>query len=75
MNALYIITRFKVGLATYKLTGEANYQWEECKEMFYERFFNQIPKANKVIEFMNMKQDEIPVLQYENHFNQLLRLA
>lgn len=75
MNALNILAHFRVDLATYKLVGEADYWWdfvskgrdvktitlEELEWLCYERFFNETAKANKVVEFMNLKQDNMTV--------------
>lgn len=70
-----IPTCFRASLALYKLTGEVDYQWdsfnrgrnvetitwEKFEEMFQERFFNETAKTNKVVEFMNTKQDDITI--------------
>lgn len=41
--------------------------------MFYKGLFNKIVKENKVVDFMNMKQDDIIIAQYEARFNELSR--
>lgn len=45
--------------------------WETFGKVFYERFFNETTKVNMLVEFMNLKQDNMIVTQYENRFNQL----
>lgn len=42
--------------------------WEEFKEMLYGRFFNKMEKVNKVVKFMNLKQEDMNVAHYEPHF-------
>lgn len=87
MNILNVLVCFRVGLATYELSGEANYWWqfisrgriidtilwEEFEGMFYKRFFNETTKSNKVVEFMNLKQKNMTVVQYETQFNHMSR--
>lgn len=43
--------------------------------MYYERFFNKTAKAKMVEEFMNLKQNNMIVVQYESHFDQLWRFV
>lgn len=49
--------------------------WEEFEEMLYERFFNEIARANKVVKFINLKQEDMIIAQYVSRFIQLSRFV
>lgn len=75
MNALNNPKSFRARFATYKLSGEFAYWWgfvsrgsnidkitlNVFEQMLYERFFNEIDKANKVVEFMNLKHEHMTI--------------
>lgn len=69
MSALNIHAHFRSCLVAYKLAGEVGHWWdfiksgsdidvvtlEEFEELLFERFFNEMKRANKVVKFMNLK--------------------
>lgn len=75
MNALNALVYFRYGLVVYKPSRKADYWWkvmsrgrdieattcEEFKKMFYNRFFNKNANTNEVVEFMNLKQEDMIV--------------
>ncbi|KAG5516424.1 hypothetical protein RHGRI_037215 [Rhododendron griersonianum] len=77
----------KVVLATYNFEGEAhrwwlqqrereqNMNWTRFKEMFYGKYFPQTLKDNKCTEFINLKQGNMTVSEYDKAFTDLSQFA
>ncbi|KAG5536039.1 hypothetical protein RHGRI_023734 [Rhododendron griersonianum] len=77
----------KVVLATYNFEGEAhrwwlqqrereqNMNWTRFKEIFYEKYFPQTLKDNKCTEFINLKQGNMTVSEYDKAFTDLSQFA
>ena len=57
-----------------KLGGDVNrITWEQFNESFYAKFFSVIVKYAKRQEFMNLKQGDMTVEQYDVEFDMLSR--
>ncbi|XP_074327956.1 uncharacterized protein LOC141665874 [Apium graveolens] len=79
----------KMDYANYFLKGEANYWWESTRaleeegpvswnrfiELFLERYFPDYLQNQLEVEFLELKQGEKSVLEYEAKFTELARLA
>ncbi|XP_028113943.1 uncharacterized protein LOC114311984 [Camellia sinensis] len=77
----------KVLLATYTLKDEArrwwflirntngNMMWARFNEIFYENYFPQCFRDQKVSEFQELKQGRMSVAEYEAMFTELARFA
>ena len=75
--------------AAYKLEGGANtwwkqtkrlehggdLSWDKFKELFYDRYFPQGYRDQKVAEFYRLQQGDMSVREYEAKFNELARFA
>jgi hypothetical protein len=80
----------KVSLATYMLKGESVHwwttvldrydgnkviEWTEFRELFLAKYFPNHVRYQLERDFLNLKQDDKSVLQYEQEFNRLSRYA
>ncbi|KAL3520122.1 hypothetical protein ACH5RR_018271 [Cinchona calisaya] len=81
----------KVSFPTYKLEGEVDHWWTTIEHMqdvdrapmtrdhyvehFHEKYFSESVRDRKEMEFMNLKQGDIKVGQYEAKFLEFSRCA
>ena len=49
--------------------------WTKFLEIFYDKYFPQCVRDRKVSEFMELKQDSMPMAEYEAKFIELARFA
>ncbi|KAG5536038.1 hypothetical protein RHGRI_023734 [Rhododendron griersonianum] len=54
---------------------EQNMNWTRFKEIFYEKYFPQTLKDNKCTEFINLKQGNMTVSEYDKAFTDLSQFA
>ncbi len=45
--------------------------WEEFKDLFYGKYFPQIEREKREMEFLNLKQGQMSVTEYQNKFEAL----
>ena len=45
--------------------------WERFKELFYDKYFIDVMRANRRAEFANLKQEEMSIAEYIHRFNEL----
>ncbi|XP_074342564.1 uncharacterized protein LOC141680164 [Apium graveolens] len=79
----------KINFASYFLKGEANYWWESKKalegegvvtwdrftELFLEKYFPRFMKNRMEITFLELKQGNLSVTDYESKFTELARFV
>ncbi|XP_034701176.1 uncharacterized protein LOC117926612 [Vitis riparia] len=79
----------RVGLATYMLVGKADFwwesmkrvydtevmTWEEFERIFLGKYFGEVAKHAKRMEFEHLIQGTMSVLEYESRFSELSRFA
>ncbi|XP_074327977.1 uncharacterized protein LOC141665892 [Apium graveolens] len=79
----------KTDFASYFLKGEANYWWETMRalegedvvtwdrfmELFLEKYFPHYIKNQMKIKFLELKQGNMPVSEYEAKFTELARFV
>jgi len=78
----------KTDFASYFLKGEANYWWESKKaleegvvtwnrftDLFLEKYFPRFMKNQMEIKFLELKQDNLSVADYETKFTELARFV
>ncbi|XP_056177041.1 uncharacterized protein LOC130140755 [Syzygium oleosum] len=81
----------KIALAEYQLQGNARHWWKASKEtvfptglnetwgvfvkVFFGKYFSDCARDKKVMEFMQLKQNDLTVDQYEAKFAELSRFA
>ncbi|XP_004243091.1 uncharacterized protein [Solanum lycopersicum] len=84
-----LTSRYKVELATYQLKGVAQtwyvqwrdklwgglVTWEVLKKGFLDRFFLRDKREAKVVEFINLHQGDVSVIEYSLKFTQLTNYA
>ena len=84
-----ILKERRVGLAAYILVDKANFWWESMKRVFdtevmtweeFERiflgkYFEEVAKHSKRMEFEHLIQGPMSVLEYESRFSKLYRFA
>ncbi|XP_028051981.1 uncharacterized protein LOC114256509 [Camellia sinensis] len=81
----------KVAFAAFRFKGQAEHWWRMVKrqhegretelvwskflELFNEKYFPEAVRRQKQVDFLNLKQNDISVAQYEAKFAELLRYA
>ncbi|GKV41417.1 hypothetical protein SLEP1_g48955 [Rubroshorea leprosula] len=81
----------KVELAVFTLEGEADdwwtvvqdgfskrgeeVTWDKFVQAFYRKYFSAVVLERKELEFMNLKQDDMTVDEYQAKFNSLMKFA
>lgn len=83
-----VLENQKTTFATYMLKGEANFWWESketreeqvvtwdrFKDLFFEKYFPQTMKNKMEMQFLELKQGDMSVEQYEAKFIELARFA
>lgn len=77
----------KTAFAAYMLKGEASFWWESVearennvswarfKELFFQKYFPRSLETNMEIKFLELKQGEMTVAEYEAKFTELARFA
>ena len=56
-------------------TLEEEISWKSIVKKFNEKYIPRVTKENLVMEFQDLKQDQLTVSQYEVNFTQLSRYA
>ncbi|KAJ9678287.1 hypothetical protein PVL29_023021 [Vitis rotundifolia] len=86
---LYILEERRVSLAIYMLVDKANFwwesmkrvydtevmTWEEFEKIFLSKYFGEVAKHVKKMEFEHLIQGIMSVLEYESRFSELSRFA